>query len=144
MNPHRCTVDHRHITTISIGNRLHYLISGTCLRPTPEAVVAGRGRTVASGRSRHGEPGSNIKKIPFSTRRSSTLGTPRGLFSNNGSITSHSNSVISYRLIQSYLPEALNQICGDLGILSMSSRPNSRAIGQKISAMYLNYRHFRP
>jgi hypothetical protein len=36
-----------------------------------------------------------IQKIPFKTRRSSTRGTPRGLFGSNGWIVFHSNSVSS-------------------------------------------------
>jgi hypothetical protein len=39
------------------------------------------------------------RRCPFRTRRSSTRGTPRGLFGSSGSITRHSKSVRSYRLI---------------------------------------------
>ena len=35
----------------------------------------------------------SIQMMPLSTRRSSTRGTPRGLFGSNGSITLHSKSV---------------------------------------------------
>src|SRR3954453_23697223 len=37
--------------------------------------------------------------MPFSTRRSSTRGTPRGLLGSSGSRTLHSKSVRSYRLM---------------------------------------------
>jgi hypothetical protein len=37
-----------------------------------------------SGRSRQGEPVRSTQKIPFSTRRSSTRATPRGLFGKSG------------------------------------------------------------
>src|SRR3546814_12171853 len=37
--------------------------------------------------------------MPFSTRLSSTRGTPRGLLGSSGSITHHSKSVRSYRLM---------------------------------------------
>jgi hypothetical protein len=51
-------------------------------------------------------PERSTQKMPFSTRRSSTRGTPRGLFGNSGSITRHSKSVRSYRLMPT-----LNQSC---------------------------------
>lgn len=44
-------------------------------------------------------PDRSTQKIPFSTRRSSTRGTPRGLLGNSGSITCHSKSVTSYWLM---------------------------------------------
>src|SRR6266699_4451949 len=44
---------------------------------------------------------NTTKNIPFRTRRSSTRGTPRGLFGSSGAITPHSKSVSSYpRMIQ--------------------------------------------
>src|SRR5262245_52054488 len=43
--------------------------------------------------------------MPFSTRRSSTRGTPRGFLGRSGAITRHSKSVRSYRLMH-----MLNQI----------------------------------
>src|SRR5262249_34946720 len=58
--------------------------------------------------------------MPFSTRRSSTRGTPRGLLGRSGSITRHSKSVRSYRLMH-----MLNQISRDPPIPLMSSRPSS-------------------
>jgi hypothetical protein len=54
-----------------------------------------------------GAPVRNRQKIPFKTRRSSTRGTPRGLFGNNGSITDHSKSDKSNRAI-AYLPAREN------------------------------------
>jgi len=47
--------------------------------------------------SAHGAPVRKRQNIPFNTRRSSTRGTPRGLFGNNGWITDHSKSVRSKR-----------------------------------------------
>jgi len=47
--------------------------------------------------SAHGAPVRKRQNIPFKTRRSSTRGTPRGLFGNNGWITDHSKSVKSKR-----------------------------------------------
>src|SRR5476649_564416 len=49
--------------------------------------------------SAHGAPVRNLQKMPLSTRRSSTRGTPRGLFGSNGWITDHSKSVRSKRAI---------------------------------------------
>src|SRR6478672_6239926 len=54
--------------------------------------------------SAHGAPVRNRQKIPFNTRRSSTRGTPRGLFGNNGWITDHSKSDRSKRAISSSRP----------------------------------------
>jgi hypothetical protein len=47
----------------------------------------------STGISAHGAPVRSRQKIPFNTRRSSTRGTPRGLFGNSGAITDHSKSV---------------------------------------------------
>src|SRR3546814_6634597 len=44
-------------------------------------------------------PERSTQKMPFSTRLSSTRGTPRGLLGSSGSITHHSKSVRSYRLM---------------------------------------------
>ena len=41
------------------------------------------------------------EKVPFKTVRSSTRGTPRGLFGSNGSIIAHSLSVRSKRPLTS-------------------------------------------
>ena len=48
------------------------------------------------GRARHGAPVRNTQNIPFRTRRSSSRGTPRGLFGSSGAITPHSKSLNSY------------------------------------------------
>ena len=53
------------------------------------------------GEPRRGVPDRSAQNMPFSTRRSSTRGTPRGLLGKSGSITCHSKSVRSYRLMQS-------------------------------------------
>jgi hypothetical protein len=49
--------------------------------------------------SAQGAPVRRRQKIPFNTRRSSTLATPRGLSGNKGWITDHSKSVRSKRAI---------------------------------------------
>ena len=67
------------------------------------------------------------------TRRSSTRGTPPGLLGKSGSITRHSKSVRSYRLMP-----VLNEIDAALGIPFMSSRPSqttSSRIGQLLIGM---------
>jgi len=74
------------------------------------------------GKARHGAPVRSTQKIPLSTRRSSTRGTPRGLFGKSGAITPHSKSVRWYAcMIQ--LPQlgSLNHIAIPLGIPFMSS-----------------------
>ena len=43
------------------------------------------------------EPVRNHQRMPFSTRRLSTRGMPRGLFDSSGSMIDHSQSVSSYR-----------------------------------------------
>lgn len=55
--------------------------------------------------------------MPLSTRRSSTRGTPRGLFGNNGWIVFHSNSVRSYRAIAKATFGTLNHFSRLLGIV---------------------------
>src|SRR5262249_5948966 len=47
------------------------------------------------GRSRHGAPDRKTQKMPLRTLRSSTRGTPRGLFGSNGLMANHSQSVSS-------------------------------------------------
>ena len=55
--------------------------------------------------------------MPFRTRRSSTRGTPRGLFHSNGSINRYSKSVKSYWSIQKLLvPGSLNHIPTEKGV----------------------------
>ena len=44
-------------------------------------------------------------KMPLITRRSSTRGTPRGLFGSNGAISAHSASVTSWRRVISKLQQ---------------------------------------
>ena len=85
-----------------------------------DAVIffpAADAQTVAEWR--HGAPERSTQKMPFNTRRSSTRGTPLGLFGSKGSITRHSKSVRSYRL----MPILHQKICA-VGIQLMGSRPN--------------------
>ena len=58
-----------------------------------------------AGISAQGAPVRSRQKMPFKTRRSSTRGTPRGLFGNKGWITDHSKSVRSKRAIAKLLSE---------------------------------------
>jgi hypothetical protein len=69
--------------------------------------------------SAHGAPVRKRQKMPFSTRRSSTRGTPRGLFGNNGWITDHSKSVKSKRPISPSNSPPVNQQRDDMDILIM-------------------------
>src|SRR5262245_4467526 len=64
--------------------------------------------------------------MPFSTRRSSTRGTPRGLLGRSGAITRHSKSVRSYRLMH-----MLNQISHATPIPFMGLRPSSQSWGKR-------------
>lgn len=66
------------------GQRIHN--PGPDARPSPadKAIVAGGVKTKFTGRSRHGAPERRTQKMPLSTRRSFTRGTPRGLFGRNG------------------------------------------------------------
>jgi hypothetical protein len=123
MHAHAGSVDHPHIAAVSICHRIHDPIPDTGLRPEPEPVVAGGRRAIALRQVPPGRPRPQHPEMPFSTRRSSTRGTPRGLCGSS-SITRHSNSVRSYRLIQGSHLGALNQTQADLGIPLMSSRPS--------------------
>ena len=70
------------------------------LAATPAEALAGIRSVVADcvrDMSAHGEPVRNRQRMPFSTRRSSTRGTPRGLFGSSGAMIDHSLSVSSYR-----------------------------------------------
>src|SRR3974390_1405226 len=73
--------------------------------------------------SAQGAPVRSRQKIPFSTRRSSTRGTPRGLFGSSGWITDHSKSVRSKRAICILPPRRMNQRPADLGIRFMGLCP---------------------
>jgi hypothetical protein len=67
------------------------------LPPPDEAIVARRRRPIALWVSAQGDPVRSRQKMPFKILRSSTRGTPRGLFGNSGSMIDHSKSVSSYR-----------------------------------------------
>jgi hypothetical protein len=68
---------HSHITSISIGSRVHVPVPSTSLGPAPEPVLTGRARPIA------------FRQI-----------APLDLFDKSGCIIPHLNSVISYRLIR--------------------------------------------
>ena len=94
MYAHHGAVDHLNLAVVSLYDRVHNPHGG--LAPAVEAVVAGRMRPVALRQiAPRRAPVRKTRKIPLSTRRSSTRGTPRGLFGSNGSMTDHSNSVRS-------------------------------------------------
>src|SRR5579875_3392476 len=79
-----------------------------------EQVVGG---PYSLGSARHGAPVRKTQKIPFRTRRSSTRGTPRGLFGSNGAITPHPKSVSSYPcMIKPSQTESLNHTSIPAGI----------------------------
>ena len=99
----RGTVDHLDIALISLRYRLQYPRPVTCLAPAVDAVHTGRMRSVAGRDSAHGAPVRNRQNIPFTTRRSSTQGTPRTFVGSKGSITDHAKSVKSKRAIISLL-----------------------------------------
>ena len=82
-------VDHLDIAIVRRGDGVHHPIPHASLSPSHKAIVAGGARAIALGRSRHGAPDRSTQKMPFSTRRSSTRGTPLGLFGSSGSITRH-------------------------------------------------------
>ena len=56
---------------------------------------------MAFGQVAPGRTGSQHPEMPFGTRQLSTRGTPLGLLGSSGSITRHSKSVRSYRLMWS-------------------------------------------
>jgi hypothetical protein len=70
--------------------------------------------------SAQGAPVRSRQNIPFKTRRSSTRGTPLGLFGNSGSITDHSKSDKSKRAISSPSAPKLNHASPQKGIPIMS------------------------
>ena len=102
MHPHRGAVDHLHVAVVSLGDCGQNAVPDPGFAPPHEAVVQVVRGPNSFGSARHGAPVRNTQKIPFSTRRSSTRGTPRGLFGSSGAITPHSKSVSSYpRIIKS-------------------------------------------
>src|SRR5258707_4459143 len=86
------------------GERVHDPVPDPGASPAQKAVVA-----------RHGAPDRSTQKMPFKTRRSSTRGTPRGLFGNKGWITDHSKSVRSNRAISTSSVEQVESAFGLLG-----------------------------
>src|SRR5205085_9965680 len=109
MHAHRGAVDHLHIAVKGLADRGHDAVPNPGFAPPHKAVVAGRGRA---------------ELLRQSTRRSSTRGTPRGLFGKSGAITPHSKSVSSYAC-RIQLPQlgSLNHIAIPLGIPFMSPGP---------------------
>jgi hypothetical protein len=99
---------------MGFGEGLHDQVPDASHPPTNEPVVAGRVRPKLSGRSRQGAPDRNIQKMPLTTRRSLTLGTPRGLFGRNGLMAVHSKSVSSYLMIRGPRCGSLNH--ANLGV----------------------------
>src|SRR5215468_1692378 len=115
----RSAVDHLDVAVVCGGDGVHHPILTPAFRHRTKRlwqVVRGPNR---SGRSRQGAPDRSTQKMPFSTRRSSTRGTPRGLLGRSGAITRHSKSVRSYRLMH-----MLNQISHATPIPFMGLRPS--------------------
>src|SRR5215207_10662010 len=81
--------------------------------------------------------------MPFSRRRSSTRGTPRGLLGSSGSITRHSKSVRSYRLMQMLSqgstqwarPPAYDRACLAVVAITPHSHYDSNYISRERNAM---------
>ncbi len=94
------SVDHLDGAVMGFGESLHDQVPDASHSPTNEPVVAGRVRPKPAGKSRHDAPDRNIQKMPLRTRRSSTLGTPRGLFGRKGLMAVHLKSVSSYLMIR--------------------------------------------
>jgi hypothetical protein len=104
------SVNHLDRAVMGFREGIHDRVPDTSHPPTNKPVVAGRVSPKVSGRSRHGAPDRNIQKMPLRTRRSSTLGTPRGLFGRNGLMAVHSKSVSSYRMVRCPGSGALNHV----------------------------------
>jgi hypothetical protein len=103
MYPDNGSVHHLDGAIMGLGEGFHNeAVPDASCPPADKAVVAGRARPKPSGKSRHGAPERSIQKMPLRTRRSLTLGTPRGLFGRKGLKAVHSRSVSSY-LIDSRL-----------------------------------------
>ena len=93
-------VDHLHRNVLSPGECAHDLRPDTSSSPANETIVAGRVgakvvRQVAPWRPRSQDPEDAIE-----TRRSFTLGTPRGLLGNIDLMAVHSSSESSQRMIR--------------------------------------------
>jgi hypothetical protein len=97
MHAHDGCIDHLHRRVMTGGQRIHDPIPDASLPPTNEAVVASGAGAIGFRQIAPGAPERKAQKTPFRTRRSSTLGMPRGLFGRNDLIAAHSNSVSSYR-----------------------------------------------
>jgi hypothetical protein len=95
MNAHNRRVDHLNGCVMSSSQCVHDPAPHATPTPANEAVVASGIGPELLRRSRHGAPERNTQKMPFSTRRSSARGTPRGLFGNIGFMAVHSWSVSS-------------------------------------------------
>jgi len=118
IRPDGNTVDHLDVNITSRCYCVHQPITSTGIAPPSEAIVAGRARAIAFRQVTPGAPDRNTRKMPFSTRRSSTCGAPRGLSVTSSSITRHQRSVRPYRLIP--FPDQKRTLSG---ILFMGSRP---------------------
>src|SRR5689334_12928669 len=95
MHAHRSAVDHLHIAVISLADGSQNAVPNTSFAPSDKTVVAGRARPELLWQCPPRRAGSQYPEDPVQNRRSSTRGTPRGLFGSNGAITLHSKSVSS-------------------------------------------------
>src|SRR5262249_61662012 len=90
MHSHDGCIDHLHRNIMDCSQCIHDLVPDASPSPANEAIVTSRIGPNVSGRSRHGAPDLKTQKMPLSTRRSFTRGTPRGLFGRNGLMAVHS------------------------------------------------------
>lgn len=90
VHPYAGRVDHHDVAVIGLRDRREQAIPHPGRPPAHEAIVERRARSVAL---RHGAPVRNRQRMPLMSRRSSTRGTPRGLFGKSGSMIAHSSSL---------------------------------------------------
>src|ERR687893_769234 len=84
------SVDHLDGRIVGRGERVNDPALDARPAPTDETIVAGGEGAKAPGRSRQGAPERRTQKMPLSTRRSLTRGTPRGLLGSIGLMAVHS------------------------------------------------------
>src|SRR5579875_3501190 len=117
MDAHRGAVKHLHFAVVGLADRGHDAVPNPGFAPSHKAVVAGCRRAVFLGQRPPRRACSQDPKFPSRTRRSSTRGTPRGLFGSNGAITPYSKSVSSYPcMIKPSQMESLNHTSIPAGI----------------------------
>jgi hypothetical protein len=104
------SADHQDGAVMGFREGLHDRVPDASHPPTNKSIAAGRVRPKGLRQIAPWCSHRNIQKMPLRTRRSSTLGTPRGLFGRNGLIAFHSKSVSSYLMIRGLDSGALNHV----------------------------------